>query len=445
MSAAAAPPRVAAAMSAPHAGFASANPGLGNTATMRLSAAHFVTAMVFLLAGSAGLSLVAPELAAGRLLEPRVAAVTHLFTLGWLTTTILGALYQLLPVALGTPLRSIRAGYASIALLGPGVALFVAGVAASDDPMRHAGIALVMPALLIAIVNIGVSLRGATRRDVTWWSVALAIASLLTTIVLGGLLVHNLKTGMLGAARVRVLAIHMHIALGGWALAVMIGMSQRLLPMFLLSHGVDDRWARRALVLLAAGLAVLTSGLLLEATPVTWAGAVLLAGAVAAFVTQARLLYRARVRRRLDAGLRIAATALTFLAIAAVLGLVVTWRGVASTRIATAYGIITLLGAVVPYVIGHFYKIVPFLAWIARYGGRMGRESVPAIADLYSSRAAKAQWVITTVAATILTAGTLAGHAHCARVGSALYLAGVVLLASQMVRVAMPLLRRVRA
>ena len=42
-------------------------------------------------------------LAAGNFLSQRLAGVTHLFTLGWLTTTIYGALYQLLPVALGAP------------------------------------------------------------------------------------------------------------------------------------------------------------------------------------------------------------------------------------------------------------------------------------------------------------------------------------------------------
>ena len=38
---------------------------------------------------------------ASRRILPRVVAVTHLFTLAWITTSIMGALYQFLPVALG--------------------------------------------------------------------------------------------------------------------------------------------------------------------------------------------------------------------------------------------------------------------------------------------------------------------------------------------------------
>ena len=437
MTASVAPPRVAAVPSAPPAGFASARSGLGDTGTMLVSALHFGTSMLFLLAGAAGLVSVAPVLASGVYLDARVAAVTHLFTLGWLTTTIFGALYQLLPVALGTPVRWARAGYASIALIAPGIACFSAGVAMNHDPIRHVGIALLMPGLLLGIVNIGASLPRAPRRDVTWWSVAVALTALTTTIVLGGVLVHNLKTGVLVDARVRVVAVHVHIALAGWALAMIVGISQRLLPMFLLAHGVDDRWSRRALALLAAGVVLLTAGLIAASPPVTWVGALVLAAGLAAFLVQARLFYRARMRRKLDAGLCIAATGLVAFAAAGGLGLVTLAIGTTHRHVAAAYGALAVLGVML-YVVGHFYKIVPFLSWIVRFRGRMGREQVPAVADLYSARVATVQWIVMTAATVIITAGTLAGHVRCVRMGAILLTIGVLLFASQIVRVALP-------
>lgn len=60
---------------------------------------------LFLVLGGLGLVVVAPDLAGGPFLSPRVVAVTHLFTLGWITTSIMGALYQPLPVALGESVR----------------------------------------------------------------------------------------------------------------------------------------------------------------------------------------------------------------------------------------------------------------------------------------------------------------------------------------------------
>ena len=95
---------------------------------LRLPGSHFALALAFWLAGSVGLVLVAPDLAGGRFTAPRVAAVTHLFTLGWVTTSILGALYQFLPVALGTPIRWQRLAWVTLVLYAPGLPLFLFGL-----------------------------------------------------------------------------------------------------------------------------------------------------------------------------------------------------------------------------------------------------------------------------------------------------------------------------
>ena len=136
--------------------------------------------------------------------------------------------------------------------------------------------------------------------------------------------------------------------------------------------------------------------------------------------------------------MRFAATALVSLAIAAAIGPAVLWLGVAAPRVAIAYLLAGLLGGIVLYVMGHFYKIAPFLAWVARYRGRMGRERVPTIADLYSARVATVQWLLMTASVVALGAGTLAGHAHCTRAGAVLFATGVLLFLSQVVRVLRP-------
>jgi len=428
---------VAPPSTAPAPGFAGAGMGIG-TGSMLASGMHFGAAMTFLLAGSLGLLWIAPDLAAGRFPEPRVAGVTHLFTLGWLTLTILGALHQLLPVALGTPVRWPALAYASFALLAPGVALFAAGVTTVNDAVRHTGVALVIPGCLLAIANVAASLPRAARRDVTWWAVATSITALFATLALGALLLHNVKTGMLGAARLRVLSMHLHIALIGWVLVMIAGIAHRLLPMFLLAHGAGTAWTARAVALFAGGTALLATGLATDRAPLTWTGALLLECGIAALLIQAVVFFRARVRRRIDAGMRFVATGLAFMALAAVLGPIVLVQGASAPRIATAYVLAGLLGGITLYVTGHFYKVVPFLAWVARYRGRMGREQVPAVADLYSSRLANVQWGVMTAGCGVLVAGTLAGHSHCTRVGSVLFAAGVVIFAVQIVRVALP-------
>ena len=54
----------------------------------RLPGTHFAGAIAWLVLAGAGLVVVAPDLAAGRFLAPRVLAVTHLYTLGVITASI---------------------------------------------------------------------------------------------------------------------------------------------------------------------------------------------------------------------------------------------------------------------------------------------------------------------------------------------------------------------
>src|SRR5690606_32806081 len=125
---------------------------------------------------------VAPDLAHGLFPLPRVAGVTHLFTLGWLTTSILGALYQFLPVALGVPIRSQRWAHISFWLYAPGLALFIGGLVRYYPGVMLTGAALFGTGLLIFLVNLVATLVSARERGLTWWSLAGASLALAATI-----------------------------------------------------------------------------------------------------------------------------------------------------------------------------------------------------------------------------------------------------------------------
>jgi hypothetical protein len=105
-------------------------------------------------------------------------------------------------------------------------------------------------------------------------------------------------------------------------------------------------------------------------------------------------------------------------------------------RLAVAYVVVGLLGGVVTYVLGHFHKIVPFLAWIARYQGRVGREQVPTVAELTSARAAHAELALVAGGVAVLALGVVAGSASVSRAGAIAFAVGVAVLVAQMARLA---------
>jgi hypothetical protein len=406
-----------------------------NAPPFLLPGEHFAAGMAFFLAGTLGLVWVAPELANGWYPSSRVVAVAHLFTLGWITLSIWGALYQFLPVALGEPVRWQGLAHLSFALFVPGLVAFVVGLAAGPPVLLLAGAGAFGSGVVLFLVNLGATLARSRTRDLTWWSLLAAAVYLLVTLVLGLSLTGNLRWGYLGVNRWTALGVHMHVALGGWVLMVVIGVAHRLLPMFLLSHGASERWGKGAAALVAGGVAWLVafhhaSGALAHGVP-----AVLIGGGLAAFLVQARLFYRHRVKKRLDAGLRAAAMGLGILGIGLALGVVGVAGGFASARMATAYGAALVLGLSV-FVAAHYYKIVPFLVWFHRYGPKVTEGPVPRVAELYSGRAATVAGTLLAIGVTGLLAATLVGEGAWARVAAAAAAAGVVVETVQMWRLA---------
>jgi hypothetical protein len=413
---------------------AATNPVAGSASSKAppalLPGEHFAAALFFLVLGASGAVLHAPDLAVGAFLSPRVAALTHLFTLGWITTSIMGALYQFLPVALDRPVRSITVAHITFALHVPGLLAFVTGLALARPALMLGGAILMSAGMLLFIGNLAATIKSAPRRDVTWWALALATLYLAVTLVLGLALAGNLRWGYLGGGRVSSLGVHLHVALAGWVLLVMIGVAHRLLPMFLLSHGATDRYAKIAVALVGTGSGVLA---FLHHAPRLvsyWLPAVLIAAGCGAFLMQARAYYVTRHRRALDPGMRLAAGALLLLAAAALLaGPVVVGanRGVLAVAYVTA-----IILAISLFVVAHYYKIVPFLVWYHRFGPLAGRRPVPRVHDLYSTRLANVAAAALLAGAILLVLCVGLGMTQPARAAALLLAGGVAVVAVQM-------------
>jgi hypothetical protein len=398
-----------------------------------LPAEHFAAALAFFGAGALGLVLVAPELAAGAFYAPRVVAVVHLFTLGWLVLSIFGALCQFLPVAVGRPLRWQRAAHASFVAQAAGAAAFVAALAVGNGVLLHAGACGLAIAFALFAANLAATLAPVEERTVTWWALAAAAVFLVVTPAYGVVLAYALTGGGVLVDRFAVVATHAHVAIVGVVLLTVVGVAHRLLPMFLLSHGASERPGRVAVALLAACAALL-------ALPVGGAARVVVAGAlgsggVVAFVVQAAAFFRHRKRRALDPGLRLAAAGVFGLVLALALAPFALGRGLADLHLLVAY-VVVLLGALTLFVAGHYFKIVPFLVWYHRFGPLVGARKVPKVADLYSARAADAVGLLLVSGWLGLAIAAGLGAPHLARAAAVVFTAGAWLEGIVIARVA---------
>ncbi len=76
-----------------------ARPRPGSGLSPLVPLAYLVCAAVAFLAASLSVAWLAPELT-GHYYHPRLLALTHTVTLGWITLAIMGASYQLIPIVL---------------------------------------------------------------------------------------------------------------------------------------------------------------------------------------------------------------------------------------------------------------------------------------------------------------------------------------------------------
>lgn len=406
-------------------------PAAARSTPFWLPAAHFAAGLVCLVTVALALPFVAPDLAAGRFLQPEVVALTHLLTLGWLTVSIAGALGQLFPVVLGTPLRSIRLAATSGAMLVGGLALFVSGLVSGHGSIVITGATLLAIALLLFAGNAYATLWRSSERDLTWWTLAAAFAFLLATITFGVSLAINLDAGHLAERRLEALAVHVHVALGGWVLLVILAVGRRLMPMFLLSHGTRELPLRVATFTMLAGAGVLT---LFHRLLTEWlfrSAVLLMAIAVVALGWQIAGYVRTRHRPQLDAGLRLVLAGGALVVLGVITGVVMLVAGGTPNRI-TAYGI-ALVGGLTLFVAGHYYKILPFLLWNHRFAPLVGKRPMPKIADLLNARLAGIAGMCSTLGMYGLPVGVLMRSEALTLAAALLVTAGFIIEALQLI------------
>ncbi len=391
---------------------------------------HFVAALLWLAVGAAGLVLIAPQLAAGNILDPRVVAVTHAVTLGVITTAIFGALYQLFPVTMGRAVRSVPVAHLTFWLLQGGAALVVAGFWFSRGAVQGGGWIAVAIAAGLFGVNLVSRSSGAQPDPLVGRYVGGAYVAFIAALGLGSLRIGE-TLGYGHVDRQALIASHFHLAALGFATAVAVGVGSRMLPMFLVSHD-HPRWPLRWIGPVGGmGLAGFVAGRFMESTAIFLAGGTLAGLAVVLYLYLGAAYFRRRVRRVLDPGLMHVAAGFLSLAVAAVLGAVLLWGNGSAPRLWAAYALLVLLGWLVLLIVGVLYKVLPFLTWLHLFGDKMGEAPLPTVADLtrpawgWASLASLAAGLAVMVPAVGLGAGGIA------RVGAVGYALGVVLVLAQ--------------
>ena len=405
---------------------------MSNAPPFRLPGTHFAGALIWLVLGGAGLVAVAPDLAMARFLSPRVLAVTHLYTLGVIVASIFGALYQFYPMSLGAGARSIRVGVAGAWLLHTGVALLVIGFWFWRPVLQAAGWCALFVAIGCVSWNLLPQRRRMSQGRRAGAYVSAAHSMLGFALLLAGARI-GASLGWWGIDRLGMIAAHFHLAAFGFAGLTAVGVGSRMLPMFLVA-GPAPEWPMRVIGPAAVGgLLLLSAGLVVGLLPAVWLGVIIGLAAAVLFLRLIAGFFRRRLVRRLEPTFGHVLVAFSSLVLALALGVTQLVLPGMSARGWAMYGELILLGWLVIFISGIWYRLFAFLIWLHFYG-RTGTRARPA-ADLVHHQTAWVALGLLTAGVLLLVGGTAATSPVGAHTGAVGVLTGSLLIAAQYVRI----------
>lgn len=332
--------------------------------------AHLSLSVAFLALATTPASLV------GFFYHPRMLAVVHLVTLGWISASILGAVYIIGPLAFRMPLPSgwpdfVAFGGFAIGVLGTVTHLWI------DEPAGMPWTAGLAAAAMgyVAVRGI-VNLRCSPVPLEARVPMALAFLNVLAAAGLGVLLAVNKVAWILPVTHLDAVFAHAHLAAVGWATLMVVGAGYRILPMILPAAMPRGFWAYAATALIETGVVGLAWAFLAGGRGLLLASATAVAG-IGVFLSRIVWMLGNRrpapsALRRPDWGVAHALQAAIYLLAACGLGLHLAAADRTETTLALvpAYGVAGLLGFLSQMVVGVEARMLPLFAWLWGFSDR---------------------------------------------------------------------------
>lgn len=406
--------------------------------------AHFWLSITALLVAEVLFVAGFSDLVSGRY-APATLIGVHLTTIGWLSLLMLGALYQFVPVITNTRLYSQRLPLFSLLAIVAGLCAMVFGflvLGGTGLPeftliWLPVGGALVLAGFALGAIDLWITLWKARPLPLAAVFVVFSLGFLLLTglIGLGFTLTFALPQPPAFLAKLTAAGLELHLAagLGGWFSLTVMGVSYRLLTMFMLAPDEPHRSTYLALIctivglvlLLCIGLAGIWSDSAMRMGAA--AGCILIALGLTCYFVDIVRFYRTRIRRQLELNSVMAAVALGLFALALMAGVIAALAGVFEP-LAGAIAYLLVFGGMTGLGLSQLYKIVPFLTWLEKFGPKLGKGPVLRVQDLVNERRAM-PWFVMYFAAVTLASGCLAlGQVTWCRIAITVQLVATLLI-----------------
>lgn len=289
-----------------------------------------------------------------------ILASLHLLTLGVLVMTVMGASFQLLPVATRQPLIRLWPVRLCFWFMVPGIFVLAVGMIEADPLYLYPGGLAVMLGLAIFAILTALNLRKPGGMKIVaahgWFS----LLALGVFVLSGAILLLDFNTGFL-EDRSSISMVHMVAASFGFMGVLVFGFSHILIPMFALARSLPV-WPGRIEV---ASSAIAVIGAVLSLYYDFWPGVVGSAFvglfASGAYLWLMKVAYQTRMRKRLGLSFVLIRLSWVAMIIGLLLGLALLFEAPVPGGM-VLFIFVILVGWLLTFLMGVLQRIMPFLA-----------------------------------------------------------------------------------
>lgn len=343
---------------------------------------YFIAGILFLLASV--FVFFGVDLSA--LISLKTAGFFHIYLVGFVMSIIIGALYQLTSVILEKAFSTIKFAFLNLILYSAGVLALSLGMYLEKMALIHAGGGVLFISLLFFAVTYALSFFGAKKGGLAVVALLFSALFLLVGITLGFMLI-LIMSGKFALDFELVLHYHIYFVLG-FVFLIIVGVASVLLPMFALVHDLKFYLSKISIALF------LVSGVALKFS--LQFALILIAVSVICFLFEALLILKRRVRKAYDYWNLNVFFALVWLFVCIVC---IALDGI-------EFAVFTLtFGFLYAFIVGHLYKIMPFLIWYHYVAKFVGKAKVPLLDDMMIKWVANLSLALQTISMAAYFAG----------------------------------------
>lgn len=342
----------------------------------------------------------------------------HLFLLGFVMMIIFGAMAQLVPVVLEVGHASVDFYYLIWPILIVGTLMMAYGFVYLPSLVPIGGVAVVI-SMAIFLIDLFLTLKKVENFSFTVKTVAASNIFLTIGILVGFAMSLNFA-GIKSVDISDYLSMHVFLVAGGYVTLTIIGLSMVLLPMFSLAHGFDERPVNRSFYALILGIILILFGAFFKESVFKSYGILGVLISIILYLYQVYILYKMRVRKENDIWAKSMFVGYGSLALSWIFG--VLYLMIGGENLLLTSGWFLFMGFFTFLIIGHLYKIIPFLVWFERYSPLVGKQKVPMLHEMFPHKEADMEFRFASIGMVVSAVALFVGSAILFKVGILLLL-----------------------